>query len=81
MTVTDLLQNAQRVIDAQGQNKAIQLDWSVWESLLAYLKDLDEPDATEELLATPGLVEALEGSRQRLQQGQYTRYEELKRQV
>ena len=82
MTLTELLQNAQFVINAQGQTRAVQLELPVWEELLSVLQSLPaEAEATQELLAIPGLVEAVEHSRQRVQAGQFSRYEDLRRNV
>jgi hypothetical protein len=40
MTLTELLQNAQFVINAQGQTRAVQLEMPVWEELLAVFQKL-----------------------------------------
>ena len=84
MILTEIAQNVQFVVDREGHKKAAQIDLPVWEALMAFLKDYeedDEDDATEELLAIPGLVEAIERSKQRVHAGQFTRYEEIKRDV
>ncbi len=84
MTLTEIAQNVQFVVDTEGRKKAAQIDLPVWEALMAFLKDYeddDEYDATEELLAMPGLIEAIEQSKQRVHAGQFTRYQEIKRDV
>jgi len=81
MDMTELvLQDVQFVVDVKGNKKAAQIALPVWEALLTYLKAHEE-EATAELLAMPGLVEAIERSKQRLQSGQFTRYEDIRRDV
>ena len=82
MTLTELLQNAQFVVNAQGQKQAVQLELPIWEELLAVFQNaMAEEDATQELLAIPGLVEAVEQSKQRVHAGQFSRYEDIQRKV
>jgi hypothetical protein len=45
MSVTELLQSAQFVVDADGHKKAVMVDVEVWDELLAMLEDVE--DATE----------------------------------
>jgi hypothetical protein len=45
MSVTELLQSAQFVIDANGDKKAVLVDYAVWEKFIVMLEDLE--DATE----------------------------------
>ncbi|HEC85139.1 MAG TPA: hypothetical protein ENI48_07900 [Thioploca sp.] len=81
MEMTELvLQDVQFVVDANGKKTAAQIALPVWEALLSYLKTHEE-EATEELLAMPGLVEAIERSKQRVQSGQFTCYEDIRRDV
>ncbi len=80
MTSTEILQNVQFVVDTRGNKKAALLDLPVWEALVVHLKAYEE-DTTKELLAIPGLVNAIEQSRQRVQTGQFARYEDIKRNV
>jgi hypothetical protein len=42
MSIQELLQAAQFVIDAQGNKKAVVLDYSLWEELLTLLEDLED---------------------------------------
>lgn len=81
MELSRLLQNIQFVTDIDGQKQAVQIDLHTWEILMAYLKDISTEEATEELLAIPGLVEAIEQSKQRVRAGQFTSYQDLKRDV
>ncbi|GEM_PF-912995 len=82
MTLTELLQNAQFVVNAKGQKQAVQLELPIWEELLAVFQNhLDEEEPTQELLAIPGLVEAVEQSKRRVQAGQFSRYEDIQRNV
>ncbi len=80
MTITEVLQNVQFVVDVKGNKKAAQLDLPIWEQVVAYIKEHEE-DATEELLDIPNLAIAVEKSRQRVQAGQFARYEDIKRDV
>ena len=41
MTVTDLLQSAQFVVDANGNRHAVQFDFARWEELVALLKNIE----------------------------------------
>ncbi len=41
MTVTDLLQSAQFVVDADGNRQAVQFDIAQWEALVALLKKIE----------------------------------------
>ncbi|MCK5524377.1 MAG: hypothetical protein KAI83_14695 [Thiomargarita sp.] len=81
MTSTEILQNVQFVVDTKGNKKAAQLELPVWEALVVHLKAYEKEEATEELLAIPGLVNAIEQSRQRVQAGQFARYEDIRRNV
>jgi len=46
MSVIELLQTVQFVVDASGNKKAVVLDYTVWEELLTLLEDWED---TEEL--------------------------------
>ncbi|NJO14562.1 MAG: hypothetical protein HC877_02080 [Thioploca sp.] len=82
MNFSTLLQNVQFVTDAQGHTQAVQIDWHTWEALMAYLEEVAiEEEATEELLAIPNLLEAIEQSKQRVKAGEFIRYQDLKREV
>jgi hypothetical protein len=41
MTLTDLLQSAQFVIDADGNRQAVQFDIAQWNELVALLKNIE----------------------------------------
>ncbi len=75
-----MLKDVQFVVDAEGNKKAVQLDFSLWEAILSFIENHEE-DAGEELLNIPGLAEAIEQSRQRMKSGQFVRYEDIKRNV
>ena len=81
MTTAEILQNVQFVVDTKGNKKAALLELPVWEALVVQLKVLKdyEEEATEELLAVPGLVNAIEQSRQRVRTGQFACYEDIRR--
>lgn len=80
MYLSDMLENVQFVVDAEGNKKAVQLDLFLWEAIAAFIEKHEE-DATEELLNIPGLAEAAEQSRRRMKSGQFVRYEDIKRNV
>ena len=40
MLITELLQSAQFVVDADANKKAVVLDYTIWEELLTLLEDL-----------------------------------------
>jgi len=42
MTIRELLDSVQFVTDSQGQRKAVQLDWELWEQLIRLLEDLED---------------------------------------
>lgn len=82
MTVSDVLRRVQFVIDAEGNKTAIQLDLPTWEALVEFLEDYQtDEEATAELTAIPGLVEAVEQSRQRVKAGQFSNFESIRRNV
>ncbi|HRV95457.1 MAG TPA: hypothetical protein P5526_25085 [Anaerolineae bacterium] len=41
MTVTDLLQSAQFVVDANGNRQAVQFDIAQWDELITLLKNIE----------------------------------------
>ncbi|MDQ3582842.1 MAG: hypothetical protein M3495_15110 [Pseudomonadota bacterium] len=49
MSVTEILQNIQFVVDAGGDKKAVLLDYSLWEELLAQLEDLEDAEEIRRL--------------------------------
>jgi hypothetical protein len=49
MTVMELLQKAEFLVDAQGQKKAVVFDYDLWEELLVLLEDLEDVDEINRL--------------------------------
>ena len=49
--------------------------------ILLVLQPIHEQDATDELLAIDGLTEAVKLSKQRVNSGQFTNFEDIKRDV
>ena len=49
MSVTELLQSAQFVVDAQGNRKAVMVDYAVWEEFVAMLEDLEDAREIKQL--------------------------------
>jgi len=44
MSVTEILQNIQFVVDVGGNKKAVLLDYSLWEELLSQLENLEDSE-------------------------------------
>jgi hypothetical protein len=44
MSVTELLQTVQFLVDANGKKKAVVFDLALWEELLALLEDLEDAE-------------------------------------
>ena len=44
MGVSGLLQTAQFLVDTAGNKKAVVLDYTIWEDLLALLEDLEDAE-------------------------------------
>lgn len=44
MSVVELLEKAQFLVDKSGHRKAILLEYNVWEALLTYLEDLEDAE-------------------------------------
>lgn len=49
MTVVELLQHVEYLVDASGNKKAVVLDYAVWEKLLNELEDLDDAGEIQHL--------------------------------
>jgi len=49
MSVTEILQNIQFVVDVGGNKKAVLLDYSLWEELLTQLEDLEDAEEIRRL--------------------------------
>jgi len=49
MSVTELLQSAQFVVDGYGNKKAVVFDYAVWEELLRLLEDLEDAEEMQRL--------------------------------
>ena len=49
MSVTELLQAAQFLVDANGNKKAVMLDSAIWEELLTLLEDLEDAEEIRRL--------------------------------
>ena len=54
MTVADLITSAQFVVDDQGRKKAVLLDLTAWEEVVARLSDLEEERQSDDLLPFAG---------------------------
>jgi hypothetical protein len=49
MAVTELLQTAQFLVDAEGNKKSVVLDYTLWEELLTWLEDLEDAEEIQRL--------------------------------
>jgi len=49
MSAIEMLQTAQFVVDAQGNKKAVLLDYKVWEELLTLLEDWEDAEEIRRL--------------------------------
>ena len=49
MSIHELLQAAQFVVDAKGNKKAVLFDYSLWEELLTLLEDLEDAQEIRQL--------------------------------
>jgi hypothetical protein len=49
MTIQDLLQSAEYLVDANGKKKAIVVDFKVWEELLELLEDIEDAEEIRQL--------------------------------
>jgi hypothetical protein len=49
MSVTELLQEAQFLVDANGNKKAVVFDFVIWEGLLTLLEDLEDAEEIRHL--------------------------------
>jgi hypothetical protein len=52
MSVAEILQSVQFVVDSMGNRKAVQLDLTAWEELLSLLEDLEDAQELAELRQT-----------------------------
>ena len=49
MSVTELLQTVQFLVDNDGNKKAAVLDYAVWEELLTLLEDIEDAEEIQHL--------------------------------
>ena len=49
MSAVEMLQTAEFVVDAQGNKKAILLDYEIWEELLTLLEDWEDAEEIRRL--------------------------------
>ncbi|HRJ43721.1 MAG: hypothetical protein KJZ86_25375 [Caldilineaceae bacterium] len=61
MSVVDILESAQYVVDKQGQQTAVLLDMSVWHGLQQLLEELQEDEGLGKLMAAVQEDEKFEG--------------------
>jgi hypothetical protein len=49
MSVDELLQAARFLVDAEGNKKAVVVDYALWEELLTLLEDLEDAEEIQRL--------------------------------
>jgi len=49
MSVTELLQSVRFVVDAEGNKKAVIVDYDIWEELLTILEDWEDAQEIKQL--------------------------------
>jgi len=49
MTADELIQTAQFLVDAEGNKKAVVVDYALWEELLTLLEDLEDAEELRRL--------------------------------
>lgn len=54
MSVTELLQTARFVVDADGNKKAVMVDYDIWEELLSILEDWEDSQEIKQLRVLKG---------------------------
>ncbi|MGH9360719.1 MAG: hypothetical protein ACRD2T_02295 [Thermoanaerobaculia bacterium] len=59
MSVSDVLQRAQFLVDAEGKKRAVVFDYSLWEELLTLLEDLEDAEEIRRLREAGEDAEAL----------------------
>lgn len=59
MSVSEVLQQAQFLVDAEGNRKAVVFDYNVWEELLTFLEDWEDAEEIHRLREAGETKEAL----------------------
>ena len=67
MSLTELLQKAKFVVDAEGNKKAIVFDFAIWGELLALLEDLEDAEEIRQLHAAEEKIIPWEQAKAELQ--------------
>ena len=49
MSITEIIDSVQVLIDRRGDKKAVQLDWAAWEEILTLLEDLEDAEEIEQI--------------------------------
>jgi len=49
MSISEVLQQAQFLVDTEGSKKAVVFDYSLWEELLTLLEDLEDAEEIRRL--------------------------------
>jgi hypothetical protein len=60
MSISEIIKSATYLVDTDGNKKAVQVDWSVWQELLDILEDQEDDRRWDELFAAhPEVMERL----------------------
>jgi hypothetical protein len=54
MSISELLQGAQFLVDAKGNKKAVVFDYALWEALLTLLEDVEDAEEIRRLREAGG---------------------------
>ncbi|MEW5720548.1 MAG: hypothetical protein AB1817_18130 [Chloroflexota bacterium] len=49
MSITEILQSAEYVVDPNGKKKAVVVAWEIWEELLTLFEDLEDAEEIKQL--------------------------------
>ena len=53
MSISEILEQAQFLVDADGNRKAVVMDYQLWEGLVSMLEDLEDAREIEQLRSSP----------------------------
>jgi hypothetical protein len=73
MSVAELIQSVEFLVDATGHKKAVMLDMAMWEEIVAILEKMEPTQDQNSTKARHRLLKAVAESRQAYQSGQVKR--------
>ena len=66
MSIAELMRAAQFLVDADGNRKAVVIDYAVWEELLALLEELEDAEEIRRLRSSEEEVISWEQAKEEL---------------